>query len=110
MGHVIAGNHIRRRCLSLIGIAIRAGSVAACGGGRNPLLVTPGMLVHMQNYADAPLLVARDKATGAELAAIPVPARARAAPMTYEHEGRQYLVIAVLSDPAPQLIAYALPD
>jgi quinoprotein glucose dehydrogenase len=67
-------------------------------------------LVHAQNYSDGALLVARDKAKGAELASIPLPASARAAPMSYEHEGRQYIVVAVLTEAAPQLIAYALPN
>jgi glucose dehydrogenase len=80
------------------------------GGGRNPILVTPTLLVHAQNYSDGALLVARDKATGAELASIPLPAAARAAPMSYEYEGRQYIVVAVLTEAAPQLIAYALPN
>ena len=80
------------------------------GGGRNPILVTPNMLVHAQNYSDGALLVARDKATGEELTAIPIPAAARAAPMTYSQDGKQYIVIAVLTDPAPQLIAFSLPD
>ncbi|MDA1370534.1 MAG: PQQ-binding-like beta-propeller repeat protein [Proteobacteria bacterium] len=80
------------------------------GGGRNPLLVTPTMLVHAQNYSDGAWLVARDKATGAELATIPLPAAARAAPMTYSQDGRQYIVVAVLSEDAPELIAYALRD
>ncbi|HIF86683.1 MAG TPA: pyrroloquinoline quinone-dependent dehydrogenase [Gammaproteobacteria bacterium] len=80
------------------------------GGGRNPILVTPTLLVHAQNYSDGALLVARDKAKGAELASIPLPASARAAPMSYEHEGRQYIVVAVLTEAAPQLIAYALPN
>jgi quinoprotein glucose dehydrogenase len=80
------------------------------GGGRNPILVTPNMLVHAQNYSDGALLVARDKTTGEELTAIPIPAAARAAPMTYSQDGKQYIVIAVLTDPAPQLIAFRLPD
>ena len=80
------------------------------GGGRNPILATPTMLVHAQNYQDGPLLIARDKATGEELGAIIMPARAIAAPMTYEVEGKQYIVVAVLTEPSPRLFAWALPD
>lgn len=80
------------------------------GGGRNPLLVTSELLIHAQNYSDGALLVARDKASGAELASVPLPAAARAAPMTYNQDGRQYIVVAVQSDPAPELVAFALAD
>lgn len=80
------------------------------GGGRNPILATPTLLVHAQNYQDGPLMVARDKATGEELGAIIMPARAIAAPMTYEHQDKQYIVVAVLTEPAPRLFAWALPD
>ena len=80
------------------------------GGGRNPILVTPNMLIHAQNYSDGARLIARDKASGAELASVEMPASARAAPMTYSQDGKQYIVVAVLTNPAPQLIAYALPD
>ena len=68
------------------------------------------MLVHAQNYQDAPLLVARDKTTGEELGAIIMPARAIAAPMTYEYDNKQYIVVAVLTEPSPRLFAWALPD
>ena len=79
------------------------------GGGRHPIVATPNFLVHAQNYQDGPLLVARDKATGEELGSIEIPARAIAAPIMYEAAGNQYLVIAVLTEPAPQLIAWKVP-
>lgn len=79
------------------------------GGGRHPIVATPNFLVHAQNYQDGPLLVARDKATGEELGSIEIPARAIAAPIMYQAAGNQYLVIAVLTEPAPQLIAWKLP-
>ena len=79
------------------------------GGGRHPIVATPNFLVHAQNYQDGSLLVARDKATGEELGSIEIPARAIAAPIMYEAAGNQYLVIAVLTEPAPQLIAWKVP-
>ena len=79
------------------------------GGGRNPIVATPSMLIHAQNYQDGPLLIARDKATGDEFGSIDIPARAIAAPITYQAMGNQYLVVAVLTEPAPQLIAWKLP-
>ena len=79
------------------------------GGGRTPIVATPNMLIHAQNYQDGPLLIARDKATGKELGSIEIPARAIAAPITYQIMGNQYLVVAVLTEPAPQLVAWKLP-
>jgi len=80
------------------------------GGGRNPILATPSMLVHAQNYQDGPLMIARDKDSGEELGAIIMPARAIAAPMTYEVDGKQFIVVAVLTEPTPRLFAWALPN
>lgn len=80
------------------------------GGGRNPVLVTSTLLIHAHNDGDDTRLLARDKATGAVLASVSLPAAARAAPMTYESNGRQYIVVAVLSEPTPELIAFAFPD
>ena len=78
------------------------------GGGRNPILATPTVLVHAQNNCSQTKLIARDKASGAELAMVDIPAASRSAPMTYEVDGKQFIVISVLTSPAPKLIAYAL--
>jgi quinoprotein glucose dehydrogenase len=56
------------------------------------------------------MLRAYDKTTGAELAAIRLPAPQSGTPMTYMADDRQFLVIAVSApDYAGELIAYALP-
>ena len=44
------------------------------GGGRHAVLVTKTLLIHGQNTGDGAKLIARDKATGEELAAIDLPA------------------------------------
>ena len=80
------------------------------GGGRNPILATPNLLIHAQNYQDGPLLIARNKASGEEEGAIIMPARSIAAPITYEINGEQYIVAALLTDPTPRLFAWKLPD
>ena len=80
------------------------------GGGRNPILATPNLLIHAQNYQDGPLLVARNKTSGEEEGAIIMPSRAIAAPITYESNGKQYIVIALLTEPTPRLFAWKLPD
>jgi len=50
------------------------------------------------------------KRTGRELGVVDLPAAAQTAPMTFSHEGRQYLVTAVYGpDDAAALVALRLP-
>lgn len=57
------------------------------------------------------MLRAYDKQTGADVGAVHVPASASGAPMTYMHEGRQYIVIAMSGGGMPgELIAFRLPE
>ena len=55
------------------------------------------------------LLRAYDKATGADIGVVDMPARQTGSPMTYLVNGRQYIVLAVSGDNGAELIAYALP-
>ena len=55
-----------------------------------------------------PRLVARDKATGEEVASVDLPAGAIGTPMTYLHQGKQYIALTVGGE-VPELIAFALP-
>ena len=55
-----------------------------------------------------PRLVARDKASGVIVASVDLPAGAIGTPMTYLHEGRQYIALTIGGD-VPELIAFALP-
>ena len=55
-----------------------------------------------------PRLVARDKATGAIVGSVDLPAGAIGTPMTYLHEDRQYIALTIGGD-VPELIALALP-
>ena len=80
------------------------------GGGRHPVLVTSTLLIHGQNAGYGPLLVARDKETGAEIATIELPANPGGAPMSYAVDGRQYIAIAVNSTPTPELVVFALAE
>ena len=59
--------------------------------------------------SDGPRLVARDKATGKELAWVDLPKMAIGAPMTYLIDGKQYIALTVDGDPVPELIAFTLP-
>ncbi len=59
------------------------------------------------------LLRAYDKATGADVdGRVEMPARQTGSPMTYMHEGKQYIVLAIShagAEAGGELIAYALP-
>ena len=56
-----------------------------------------------------PQLFAVDKATGRQLAALPIPARTSAVPMTFMHQGRQYIVVASGIGTNTTLTALTLP-
>lgn len=54
---------------------------------------------------------AYDKLTGKELGAVPIPGPQTGSPMTYMHDGKQYIVVAVSGQgAAAELIGLALPD
>ncbi|GIT64178.1 MAG: hypothetical protein Ct9H300mP22_5780 [Gammaproteobacteria bacterium] len=50
------------------------------GGGRHPVLVTSTLLIHGQNEGYGPILIARSKETGEELAKIELPGDPQSAP------------------------------
>jgi quinoprotein glucose dehydrogenase len=54
-------------------------------------------------------IYAVDKATGKQLAALPIPSRTSAVPMTFMHKGRQYIVYATGATTSTALVALALP-
>jgi outer membrane protein assembly factor BamB len=54
-------------------------------------------------------LYAVDKATGKEVGALPIPSRTSAPPMTFLHQGRQYIVFATGAGQNTALVALALP-
>jgi len=58
---------------------------------------------------DPPRLFAVDKATGQQVGAVEIPSRTTAVPMTYMHQGRQYIVFATGAGVNTSLIALALP-
>jgi quinoprotein glucose dehydrogenase len=61
-----------------------------------------------------PFLHAYDKKTGEDIAQIPMPGMQTGVPMTYVHNGRQFILVAVganaATGTAAQLVAYALPQ
>ncbi len=57
------------------------------------------------------MLRAYDKATGAEVGEVYMPASVSGSPMTYMHDGAQYIVLAVSGGGYPgELLAYRLPE
>jgi quinoprotein glucose dehydrogenase len=80
------------------------------GGGRHPVLVTSTLLIHAQDTGYGPLLIARDKATGEELARIELSGSPQSAPMSFAVHGKQYIALTINSYPVPQLVAFSLPD
>lgn len=80
------------------------------------LLVTRTLLIAGEGARGQPVLHAYDKASGASVWQTPMPSGAQSGlPMTYMHEGRQYIVMAVNGNApgetgkAAQLVAWALP-
>jgi quinoprotein glucose dehydrogenase len=59
---------------------------------------------------EPPLLRVYDKANGQLVWQTELPVRIAASPMTYLHQGRQFLVMAIGSGAAAEIIAYALPS
>ena len=75
------------------------------------LLVTKTLLFAGEGSGGLAFFHAYDKATGAELWQAPTPGPQSSVPMTYLHQGRQYVIVGVRgpTGSGAQLIAYALP-
>ena len=74
-------------------------------------LVTKTLLMYGEGRGAAPIFRAVDKATGKELASVELPGATLTAPMTYMHEGVQYVVTAVGGrGMAGALVALRLPE
>ncbi len=78
---------------------------------RSGLVLTKTLLFAGEGNGGDPVLWALDKATGETVARIDMPGTVSGLPMTYMHEGKQYLVMAVSSRGQPaRIVALALPD
>jgi quinoprotein glucose dehydrogenase len=74
------------------------------------LLVTKTLLIYGEGRGGDRYLRALDKQTGKEIAQIELPAQTNTAPMTFMHNGHQYIVMAIASATMPaELVAVALP-
>jgi quinoprotein glucose dehydrogenase len=87
---------------SLLFVAMGAGNL---GGGRN--LPVGGRPLSKVEIEPSKFRV-YDKATGAPLWDVDAPGRPLASPMTYMHQGKQYIVVAAGGGTSAELVAYAL--
>ena len=87
--------------------------------GRVGTLITKSLVIAAESGGTITLpsgeegayLRAYDKQTGADAGQVVVPASASGSPMTYMHDGQQYIVFAISGGGfAGELIAYRLPD
>ena len=81
------------------------------GEGRGGPVLTKTLLISALTAGGTdggPRLVARDKTTGVIVGSVDLPAGAIGTPMTYMHEGTQYVALTV-GGVVPELIALALP-
>ena len=75
------------------------------------LLTTGSLLFYGEGRRGDPWLHAVDKRTGEEIARIALPATTNTALMTYLHDGRQYIVVAVAGPGVEaELVALRLPE
>ena len=74
-------------------------------------LVTSTLLMYGEGRGAAPVFRAVDKKTGKELGRIDLPGSTLTAPMTYMHDGVQYVVMAIgIRGSAGALVALRLPE
>jgi quinoprotein glucose dehydrogenase len=87
------------------------------GGGRGYLVVTRSLLFvgvrgsqrGESTPPDPPTLQAIDKASGQVLWKMETPPGPMASPMTYMHQGRQYIAMAIGTGVRAEIVAFALP-
>ena len=91
--------------------ALEGVALPPLGSGRDQVLVTKTLLFSSQatpNEDGDYVLVARDKLTGEVVAEVPLPGRTLGPPVTYLHDGIQYIALTVRANP-PELVALRVP-
>ena len=76
------------------------------------VLTTRSLVIYGEGRSGDPILHAVDKATGEEVGWLDIPATTNTAPMSYMHNGRQYILLSVARAPnvPAQIVALALPE
>ncbi|HEX4278655.1 MAG TPA: pyrroloquinoline quinone-dependent dehydrogenase [Bryobacteraceae bacterium] len=88
----------------------RAGNIGIVTTSTLVISGEAGFITNPQGQRGA-YLRAYDKATGKDAGAVFMPAGETGAPMTYMHNGKQYIVLAIGGQGFPaELVAYKLPD
>ncbi len=83
-------------------------------GGQAQIMLTKNLLVYGTGRSGGvpnakPQLFAVDKATGRQVGAVEIPSRTTAVPMTFMHNGKQYIVFAMGAGAGTALVALRLP-
>ncbi|AHG88641.1 Pyrrolo-quinoline quinone repeat-containing protein [Gemmatirosa kalamazoonensis] len=83
------------------------------GRGQPQVITTKTLVIYGTGRSFAPpgppQLYAVDKATGKQVGAVTIPSRTTAVPMTFLHQGKQYIVFATGAGANTSLVALALP-
>jgi glucose dehydrogenase len=78
--------------------------------GDADVLITKSLLMWAEGRGGRALWYAADKRTGERVGAVEIPASASTAPMTYMHDGAQYIVVPISGQGVPgSLVALKLP-
>jgi quinoprotein glucose dehydrogenase len=84
-------------------------------GGQPQVITTKTLVVYGTGRSGGsrgapPQIFAVDKATGKQAGSVQIPSKTTAVPMTFMHQGKQYIVFATGSNENTALIALALPS
>lgn len=79
------------------------------GFARALLMVTRTLLFAGEGWNGAPVMRALDKATGETIAEVTLPGATGGKPMSYQLDGRQYIVVSIGQPGTAELVALALP-
>jgi len=84
-------------------------------GGQAQIITTKTLVIYGTGRLGGvpgatPMLFAVDKKTGKQVGAVEIPSRTTAVPMTFMHQGKQYIVFAIGAEKNTSLVALRLPD
>jgi quinoprotein glucose dehydrogenase len=89
---------------------------ATGGRGQGQVITTKSLVIYGTGRSGGsapqgtpPQLYAVDKATGKQVGTVQIPSRTSAVPMTFLHQGKQYIVFATGAGANPSLVALSLP-